>query len=145
MLHCSCPLKLHTTSSRSLTFPKSTVSLICALKFTCLHHLSAVPSRRLTRPTCTTECQHATISVSENAYVTAGPYMQVTTSPKPLIILTGSDLMAKHRSVNRGMPPFASFHSLLVLGFLSSPVRYRFCIKRYSTSNVFSPPVHLYE
>ena len=44
ILHCSCSLKLHTTSSGSLTFPKCTLSLICALKFSCLHQLSAVPS-----------------------------------------------------------------------------------------------------
>ena len=59
--------------------------------------------------------------------------------PKHLIIPTGSDLMAKHKSVRRRMPPFASLNSSLFLGFLSSPVKYRFCISSYSTSKVLSP------
>ena len=62
ILHCSCSLQLHTNSSGSLTFPKCTVSLICALKFSSevfLRQLSAVPSRMLI--TC----------ASGNAYVTA--------------------------------------------------------------------------
>ena len=145
ILHCNCPRKLYTVNSGSSTFPKSTVSLIRALSSSCLHQFSTVPSGTLIRLTCTTEFRYAATSGPGKAYVTAGPYMQVTTSPSPLIIPIGSDLIARHKSVKEGMPPFASFNSSFVVGFFSSPVRCRFCIKRYSTNNVFSRAVPLYE
>ena len=56
------PLKMSTIKYGSFTFPNGTVSLIRALKFSCLDQFKAAPSRMLT---WTNECRYVVTSGSK--------------------------------------------------------------------------------
>ena len=69
----------------------------------CSHQFSALPSTADMRFRCSTDLLYASTLTSGNANVTAGPYMTVTNCVAPLINAKGSVLIAKLRSVSRGM------------------------------------------
>ena len=94
-----------TVISGSDIFANNKSSLIISRNACCSHQLSALPSTAEMRFRCNTYLLYASTLTSGNANVTAGLYITVTNSVAPLISAKGSVLIARLRSVNRGMPP----------------------------------------
>ena len=113
--------KLTTVISGSDNFANNISSSMSSRNTCCSHQISTLPSNADMRFRCSTDLLYASTLTSRNANVIAGPYMTVTNSVAPLINAKGSVLIAKLRSVSRGMPqhdvarllPSQSFHPLL--------------------------------